>query len=100
MGEFAPVVGCLCHGALSEWHLGEIASCKANMDEAISLARELNDKNALALALNWAAMLGGCERNPAEVDRWASELIGAAVIEMAAGDTTVGPTPYDNVPCT
>ena len=27
-----PVVGCLCHGALSEWHLGEIASCQANMD--------------------------------------------------------------------
>ena len=70
-----PVVGCLCHGALSEWHFGEIASCKANMDEAISLARELNDKNALALALDWAAMLGNCERNPAQVDRWASELI-------------------------
>jgi len=70
-----PVVGCLCHGALSEWHLGEIASCKANMDEALSLARELNDMNALALALNWAAILGRCERNPAEVDRLASDLI-------------------------
>jgi tetratricopeptide (TPR) repeat protein len=70
-----PVVGCLCHGALSEWHLGEIASCKANMEEAISLAKELNDMNALALALNWAAMLGNCERNPSEVDRLASELI-------------------------
>jgi tetratricopeptide (TPR) repeat protein len=70
-----PVVGCLCHEALSEWHLGEIASCKADMDEAISLARELNDMNALALALDWAAMLGNCERNPAEVDRLASELI-------------------------
>jgi predicted ATPase len=31
--------------------------------------------NALALALDWAAMLGNCERNPAEVDRLASELI-------------------------
>ena len=31
--------------------------------------------HALALALNWAAMLGNCERNPAEVDRLASELI-------------------------
>jgi tetratricopeptide (TPR) repeat protein len=70
-----PVVGCLCHGALSEWHLGEIASCKANMDEALSLARELNDMNALALALNWAAILGRCERNSAEVDRLASDLI-------------------------
>ena len=70
-----PVVGCLCHGALSEWHLGEIASCKANMEEAISLAKELNDMNALALALEWAAMLGNCERDPSEVDRLASELI-------------------------
>jgi tetratricopeptide (TPR) repeat protein len=70
-----PVVGCLCHGALSEWHLGEIASYKANMEEAISLAKELNDMNALGLALEWAAMLGNCERNPAEVERLASELI-------------------------
>jgi predicted ATPase len=45
------------------------------MEEAISLAKELNDMNALALALNWAAILGYHERNPAEVDRSASELI-------------------------
>jgi tetratricopeptide (TPR) repeat protein len=70
-----PVVGCLCHGALSGWLLGEIASCKANVEEAISLAKELNDMNALALALDWAAMLGNSERNPAEVDRLASEMI-------------------------
>jgi serine/threonine protein kinase len=70
-----PVVACLCHGALSEWHLGEIGSCKANINEAISLARKLNDMHALAFALNWAAKLGNCERNPAEVDRLASELI-------------------------
>jgi serine/threonine protein kinase len=70
-----PVVGCLCHGALSDWHLGEIACCKANVEEAISLAKQLNDMNALALALHWAGILGYCERNPAEVDRLASELI-------------------------
>src|SRR3984957_15184751 len=70
-----PVVGCLCHGALSEWHLGETASCKAKIEEAISLAKKLNDINALALALNWAAMLGSCERNPAEVDCLSTELI-------------------------
>ena len=27
-----PVVSCLCYEAMSEWHLGEIASCQANMD--------------------------------------------------------------------
>ena len=70
-----PVVSCLYHGAMCEWHLGEIASCRAHMDEAISIAKELKDMNALALALGWAASLGILERNPAEVDRLASELI-------------------------
>ena len=32
--------GSLGIGALSEWHLGEIASCQAHMDEAISIAKE------------------------------------------------------------
>jgi tetratricopeptide (TPR) repeat protein len=70
-----PVVGCLCYKALSEWHLGEIVSCKAKLDEAISLAMGLKDMHALAGALHWAASLAAIERNPAEVDRLASELI-------------------------
>jgi len=70
-----PVVVCLCYGAGSEWHLGEMASCQATIAEAISLAKELNDMNALAIALAWAAGLAANERNPAEVDRLASELI-------------------------
>jgi hypothetical protein len=45
------------------------------MAEAISLAKELNDTHALALALSWAAVLGIAVRNPAEVDRCASDLI-------------------------
>jgi hypothetical protein len=65
--------------ALSEWHLGEIASCRANMNEAISLANELRDMNALALALAWAAALAHCECNPAEVDRLASQTIEVAM---------------------
>jgi serine/threonine protein kinase len=70
-----PVGGCLCYGAMSEWHLGEIASCHANMDEAISIARERKDMDSLALALNWAAVLAYSERNPAKMDRLASDLI-------------------------
>jgi serine/threonine protein kinase len=72
---YTPVVGCLVYGATSEWHLGEIASCHAMMDEAISIAKELKDRNALALALNRAAILAYFERNPAEVERLASDLI-------------------------
>jgi predicted ATPase len=72
---YTPAVGCLCYGTISHWHLGEIASAQANMAEAISLAKELKDMNALAHALTWAASLAAIERNPAEVDRLASDLI-------------------------
>jgi hypothetical protein len=75
-----PVVGCLCYEALSEWHLGEIASGQANLDEAISLAKALKDTHGLALALSWAAVFCQFERNPGEVDRLASDLI-----ELATG---------------
>jgi hypothetical protein len=70
-----PVVSCLILGAMSEWELGEIATCHAMMDEGISIAKELKDRNALALALSWAAILANLERDPAEADRFASELI-------------------------
>src|SRR5271169_5053804 len=60
---------------MSDWHFGEIASCHALMDEAISTAKELKDRYALAMALGWAAGLGYAERNHAEVNRLASDLI-------------------------
>ena len=71
----SPAVLLLCYGALSEWHLGEIASCRATMAEAISLAKELNDMGALAITLAFGAVLGHFERSPAEVERLASDLI-------------------------
>jgi hypothetical protein len=72
----APIVSCLCQWAMSAWYLGETAvSCQAYMNEAISTAKELNDMNGLVFALAWAAGLGHAERNPAEVDRLASDLI-------------------------
>jgi serine/threonine protein kinase/tetratricopeptide (TPR) repeat protein len=72
---FAPAIGCLCYGGLSEWYLGEIDSCRTRLEEAISIAKELNDKTGLAFALGWAAAFSHAERNPAEVDRLASDLI-------------------------
>jgi tetratricopeptide (TPR) repeat protein len=72
---YTPVVVCLCYLTLSEWHFGEIASCRATIAEGISLAKELNDMNALALALSFAASMAANERNFAEVDRLASEMI-------------------------
>jgi predicted ATPase len=65
----------LCFKALFEWNMGEIASCRATIAEAISLAKELSDMHGLASALGWAANFGYVERHPAEVDRFASELI-------------------------
>jgi serine/threonine protein kinase/predicted ATPase len=72
---FAPVVACLSHLALTEWNLGEIASCRASIAQAISLAKELNDMHALVLALYWAGHLAYFEDNPAEVERLASDLM-------------------------
>ncbi len=71
----APAVTCVCYQALCEWHLGEIASCQATMTEAIALAKELNDMHALAVALWNAGILAHYQRNPAEVERLASDLI-------------------------
>ena len=70
-----PAVVCLCHEALCQWHLGEIASCHPTMKEAISLAKELNDTNSLAAVLHFAAVLACYERNPAEAERLAADLI-------------------------
>jgi serine/threonine protein kinase len=70
-----PPVLCLIYKALSEWYLGKIASSQRTRTEAISLAKELNDMNALALALYFASASAVFERNPAEVERLASELI-------------------------
>jgi adenylate cyclase len=71
----AAAVGCLVFEALCEWHLGEIASCKATMAEAISLAKESNDMHSLALALCHAAILAHFEGNPGEVEQLASDAI-------------------------
>ena len=71
----APAVTCLILEALSEWHLGEIASSQSALAGGISLAKELNDMHALAVALWNAGILGHFERNPAEVERLASDLI-------------------------
>jgi tetratricopeptide (TPR) repeat protein len=71
----SPAVVCLYYVALSEWHLGEIASSDATMSEAISLAKALNDMPSLALALWHAAYLAHYRRNLADVERLASDLI-------------------------
>jgi hypothetical protein len=68
-------VSCLMWAALSAWHFGEIASCKTTMAEAISLAKERNNPLSLAYALWHAGWLAHFERNSAEVERLASDLI-------------------------
>jgi hypothetical protein len=74
-GLYTPIVTCLCYQAMSEWALGEITSCRANLAKGISLAKELNDPNALAMGINWAAVVSHADRNIAEVKRLASDLI-------------------------
>ena len=74
----APGAICRCYEALAGWHLGDIASCQATMAKAIGLAKELNDMHGLAVALQFAGFLGHFERNPAQVERSASDLIELA----------------------
>jgi hypothetical protein len=66
----ASVVVCLCYEGLSEWHFGEIASCRATMAEATALAKGFSDKQALAGTLHFAAILGHLERNPLKWNVW------------------------------
>ena len=70
-----PEVICLGYAAMSAWHFGEITFCRATMAESISLAKELNDMHALFIALWNAGILAHYQRNPAEVERLASDLI-------------------------
>jgi len=70
----SPVV-CLIYEALSEWYLAETACSQASIAEAVSLAKELNDMSSLAFALYFAGILARFEHNPAEVERFASELV-------------------------
>jgi predicted ATPase len=71
----APAVACLCYKAQTDWYLGEITSCQATIAEAISLAKQLNDTHALAVVLWASEWLAYYERNLAEVERLASDLI-------------------------
>jgi serine/threonine protein kinase/tetratricopeptide (TPR) repeat protein len=71
----APVVSCLFHKSLSEWHLQEIGSCHKAMEEAISLAKELNDMVTLANAIFNAGLLAHYEGDVSQAGRSASEVI-------------------------
>jgi hypothetical protein len=71
----APVVSCLFHQSLSEWHLQEITSCHEVMAEAISLAKELNDMAALTNALFNSGILAHFERDVAQAGCSASDVI-------------------------
>jgi tetratricopeptide (TPR) repeat protein len=71
----APVVSCLFHKSLSEWHLKEIASCHEAMAEAVSLAKELNDMATLTNAIFNSGILAHYERDVAQAKRSASDVI-------------------------
>ncbi len=70
-----PAVNLLCYKAILDWHFEEIASGHAMINEAISLAKELNDMHGLAVALCFAAALANRERSFADAARYSSDLI-------------------------
>jgi tetratricopeptide (TPR) repeat protein len=71
----APVVSCLFHKSLSEWHLQEIDACHEAMAKAISVAKELNDIVALANAIFNSGILAYYERDVSRAERSASDVI-------------------------
>ena len=71
----APAVSCLYYEALSEWHIGEIASSQTRIAEAISLAKELNDMGALANAIFNSGVLAHFERDVSQAERSTSDVI-------------------------
>ena len=85
-----PGVACLCYEAMFKWHSGEINASKAAIEEAISLEQQLNDMHGLAVALHFAAILARSERNPAEVERLASDLIELSIRQTLCVGCLVG----------
>ena len=64
-------------------------------ERAYSLAQEQNETNSLAVALHFAAFLARYERNPAEVERLASDLIELSTVQnfafwLACGEISRG----------
>jgi serine/threonine protein kinase/predicted ATPase len=91
----ASAIICLCYEAKCEWQFGEIASSRATIAEAISVAKNLNDMHALASTIYSAAILGYYELKFADVERLASDLIELStrynfVYWLAAGATLSG----------
>jgi predicted ATPase len=71
----SPIVVCLSFDALCGWHFGETAASRNTMKRAVSLAKELNDNYASAVALFHAEFAAHFEADVAEVERLALELI-------------------------
>jgi tetratricopeptide (TPR) repeat protein len=70
-----PGIACLNHVALCQWQNDNLTASQTTIEEAISLARELNDMHGLARALEVAASLACDQRNLMRVELYSSELI-------------------------
>jgi len=88
----APIVTCLLVEGLIKWHFGEGVAGRADMAEAISVAKEQNDTHGLVLALFFVAMLDHFERKTAEVERLATELMELATRQHFAFWLAIGTT--------
>ena len=86
----APAVSCLVFQATSEWHLGEIGSCKATIVEAILIAKGLNDMHGLAVALIFAGLAAHLEHDPSGVERLASDAIELSMRQNFAAWLAMG----------
>jgi predicted ATPase len=71
----SPIVVCLSFEALCTWHFGGVAATRNTMARAVSLAKEIKDTYALAVALFHALFAAHFEADASEVECLALELV-------------------------
>jgi hypothetical protein len=70
-----PIIGCLCHKALCEWHWGQIVTAHTTMREAVLVAKRLKNTHGIAVALHYSSTLCYMKRDVIEAERVSSELV-------------------------
>jgi serine/threonine protein kinase/tetratricopeptide (TPR) repeat protein len=85
-----PSIACLRYVALCQWHNDNTTFSQTTIEQAISLARALNDMHGLAAALDIAASLACDERNLLKVELYSSELVELSTRHRFAVFTAIG----------
>jgi tetratricopeptide (TPR) repeat protein len=92
---YAPIVTCLLMDAISLWHLGSPDQSWSRVREAVSMARDLSDMNALSIGLFINSHINQFRRMPLDLLASSQELIEVCTVQgftlwLAAGEVLRG----------